>query len=140
MVPLKVSGNKTTTSSLIIMSGEGEEAAGMMCRASCGKAEVDDVKLKLVAAISEAWNAERAAELRDNKLFTPPDECYLGECPICFFPSPIDPKKSVLSSCCCKIICMGCVYMGGRWNKGWRKDVHSVESRSPKRKKNITSV
>ncbi len=129
-------------SSLIIMSGEGEQAAGMMCCANCGKAEVDDVKLKLCACNLVKYCSvdcqknhrkqhkkackKRLAELRDNKLFTPPDECYLGECPICFFPLPIDPKKSVLSSCCCKLICLGCLYAHQK-----REEEQGLEARCP---------
>ena len=77
------------------MSGEGEQAAGMMCCANCGKAEVDDVKLKLCAcnlvkycSVSCQKNhrsqhkkacKKRLAELRDDKLFRQPDESHLGE-------------------------------------------------------------
>jgi TPR repeat protein len=50
------------------------------------------------------------AELRDNDLFTPPDENYMGECPLCCLPLPIDRAKSTLSSCCSKWICNGCDY------------------------------
>ncbi len=51
---------------------------------------------------------KRAAELRDDKLFTQPDESYLGECPICCLPLPLDVEKWTLNSCCCKTICAGC--------------------------------
>jgi TPR repeat protein len=49
-----------------------------------------------------------AKELHDRKLFTQPDSCSYGECPICFLPIPIDRKDSMLYSCCSKIICKGC--------------------------------
>jgi hypothetical protein len=99
----------------------------MMCCASCGKAEVDDVKLKkctccdLVKYCSvdcqknhrpkhrEACE-KRAAEIRDDKLFRQPDESHLGECPICFLPLPLDYTKWTVNSCCCQRICRGCQY------------------------------
>eukprot|EP00984_Skeletonema_dohrnii_P003671 scaffold1271_cov149-Skeletonema_dohrnii-CCMP3373.AAC.1 len=34
----------------------------------------------------------------------------MGECPICFLPLPLDPQKSVMNSCCSKMICDGCSY------------------------------
>ncbi len=48
------------------------------------------------------------AELHDKKLFTQPDSIHWGECPLCCLPLPIDPKKSAMMSCCCKMICKGC--------------------------------
>ena len=96
-----------------------------MC-ASCGVAAVDDVKLKLCddgcdlvkycgdgcqENHREQHNNEckkRVDELHDKELFTQPDGSYLGECPICFLPLPIDERKSTMMSCCCKIICDGC--------------------------------
>jgi hypothetical protein len=85
------------------------------CCASCGIAPVDDIKLKcsggcdLVKCCSdkcqenhrEQQNDEckrRRAELRDKPLFQQPDESYLGECPICFLPLPIDLKRSAFFS------------------------------------------
>ncbi len=53
---------------------------------------------------------KRLAELRDRDLFTQPDESYMGECPICCLPLPLDPSKSVFMSCCSKSICIGCEY------------------------------
>jgi tetratricopeptide (TPR) repeat protein len=95
--------------------------------AACGKAEVDDIKLrrctacKLVKYCSVDCQKnhrpkhkkeckKRAAELRDDKLFTKPDESHLGECPICCLPLSNDPDKSTMNSCCCKAICDGCGY------------------------------
>ena len=102
-------------------------AAGMMCCASCGIAEVDDVKLmdcddgcNLVKYCSDKCQEnnrdrheeeckKRKAELRDSDLFTPPDGSHLGECPICCLPLPID-VGSVFMGCCCKMLCKGCAY------------------------------
>ncbi len=106
-----------------------DESAGttMMCCASCGKAEVDDIKLrkcnacKIVKYCSVDCQKnhrpqhkkackKRVAEICDDKLFTQPDESYLGECPICCLPLPLDKTKSSIYSCCCKLICIGCEY------------------------------
>ena len=111
------------------MSGGVETATAdtMMCCASCGKAEVDDVKLKICTACKlvkycsvecqknhrpqhKKACRKRMAEIRDDELFTQPDESHLGECPICCLPLPIDVKKSTINSCCCNRICRGCVY------------------------------
>ena len=113
------------------MSSDGEEAVvdsdTMVCCASCGKAEVDDVKLKICTACKlvrycsvecqknhrpqhKKVCKKRAAEIRDDRLFTQPDGSYLGECPICLFPLPLNLRKSSISSCCSKIICNGCEY------------------------------
>ena len=96
--------------------------------ASCGIAEVDDVKLKLcdggcdlVKYCSdgcqenhrEQHNNEcnkRRAELRGKKLFTQPDGSHWGECPLCCLPLPLDPEKSTHMTCCSKIICKGCFH------------------------------
>ena len=85
------------------------EAADNCC-ASCGIAEVDDIKSKecdgcdLVRYCSdecqkdhrpehEAMCKERVAELRDEILFKQPESSHLGDCPICCLPTPIDDKK-----------------------------------------------
>jgi tetratricopeptide (TPR) repeat protein len=47
-------------------------------------------------------------EIRDDKLFSQPDESFLGECPICCLPLPLDLTKSSITSCCCQRICNGC--------------------------------
>ena len=106
--------------------GSTEEAATAdMCCASCGQAEIDDIKLKMCGGCDlvkycsdvcqenhreqhEGECKKRAAELRDRDLFTQPDESHLGECPICCLPLSLDPKKSINMSCCCKAICNGC--------------------------------
>src|SRR6056300_1851030 len=93
---------------------EEEEAADMTtCCASCGKAAVDNVKLLLCTACKlvrycsvdcqknhrpqhKKACKKRAAELRDDKLFTQPDESHLGECPICCLPLSLDLSKSIM--------------------------------------------
>ncbi len=93
-----------------------DEAADMMCCASCGRAEVDDVKLKdcdggcdLVKYCSDGCQdnhreqheedcKSRSAELRDRDLFEQPDSCY-GECPICCLPLPLDTSKFGFMTC-----------------------------------------
>ena len=99
--------------------------ARMMCCASCGKSEVDDVELTecdscdLVRYCSdnckedhrpqhEAKCKERAAELRDEILFRQPESTHLGDCPICCLPLPIEDEKISSYSCCSKFICNGC--------------------------------
>jgi hypothetical protein len=100
---------------------------GMMCCASCGTAEVDDIKLKkctachLVKYCSVKCQKEhrtqhkrackkRASELRDEILFNQPESSDLGHCPICCLPLPINARKSILCSCCSKTICIGCAH------------------------------
>ncbi len=108
--------------------GEEKEAADtMMCCANCGKAEVDDVKLKMCTACKlvkycsvecqkSHWPKhkreckKKAAEIKDDKLFTQPDGSCFGECPICCLPLPLDRSKSNINTCCCKYICRGCEY------------------------------
>ena len=109
------------------MSEENDEVDATSCCASCGIAEIDDIKLKdcdgcdLVKYCSDECREEhrekheegckkRADELHDKKIFTQPDGCHIGECPICFLPLPIDPRKSTFKSCCSKLICTGCLY------------------------------
>ncbi len=91
------------------------------------KAEVDEVKLKICTACKlvkycsvecqknhrkqhKKACKKRAAELRDDRLFTQPEESHRGECPICFLPQPLDLRKSKISSSCCKRTCDGCEY------------------------------
>ena len=95
--------------------------------ASCGITGGDDVKLKLCTACKlvkycsvecqknhrpqhKKSCKKRMAEIRDDRLFTLPDESHLGECPICCLPVPLDLKKSSSYPCCSKFICMGCCY------------------------------
>ena len=109
------------------MSAEDEAREVMQCCASCGTAGGDGIKLKnctacyLVKYCSVKCQKDhrpkhkktckkRAAELKDEILFKQPESSYLGDCPICCLPLPIDVSKSCLSSCCSKRICNGCDY------------------------------
>ena len=103
-----------------IMSDNHKEAAAettLSCCASCGIAEVDNVKLvpcddcDLVKYCSDQCQKdhrpehetrckERAAELREEILFRQPESSHLGDCPICFLPLPIDPRKTSMNACC----------------------------------------
>ena len=101
------------------------EGGNKACCASCGIAEVDDVKLKDCSACKlvrycgikcqrdhrsqhKKECKKRAAELHDEILFKQPESNHMGDCPICCLPLSIDPQKSVLKGCCCKVICDGC--------------------------------
>ena len=53
---------------------------------------------------------KRKAELHDKQLFTQPDSSFMGECPLCCLPLSLDMSKSIMMTCCCKTICMGCDY------------------------------
>ena len=100
--------------------------ADVSCCASCGIAEIDDVKLMkdcddcdLVKYCCnncqedhklehEEACKKRAADLREELLFKHPEETYLGDCPICILPLPLDQLRSSFMTCCSKIICNGC--------------------------------
>ena len=107
------------------MSEDDDAAVGKLCCASCGIAEVDDIKLKecddcdLVKYCSDECEQddkshhkkackERAAELRDEILFKQPESSHRGDCPICCLPVPLDAEKSIIQTCCSEIICKGC--------------------------------
>ena len=107
-------------------SVESETDKMMFC-ASCGIGEADEIKLKKCTACylvrycgikcqKDHWKQhkkeckKRAAELWDEILFKQPESNHFGDCPICCLPLSIDPLKSGLYSCCCKIICQGCNY------------------------------
>ena len=109
--------------------------------ASCGIAEIDDIKLKdcdgcdLVKYCSDACKEEhksrhegecrkRAAELRDELLFKQPECSHVGDCPICCLPLPIVAQSAALSACCSKIICQGCEHANKMREKKMRL-VHS---------------
>jgi len=94
-----------------------------MCCASCGIAEVDDIKLKdcdggcdLVKYCSDdcqndhrdQHEEECKKRLRDNDLLTRPGSSCYGDCPICCLPQSIDVRKSGVMPCCSKRICIGC--------------------------------
>jgi len=99
----------------------------MMCCACCGIAEGDDIKLKTCTACKSARYCsvkcqkehrpqhkrackKRAAELRDELLFKQPESTHYGDCPICCLPLSLDKHKSLMSPCCSKRICYGCVH------------------------------
>jgi len=111
----------------LTMSTNSEGEADMMCCASCGTAEVDDIKLKTCTACKSVRYCsvkcqrehrpqhkrpckKRAAELHDEILFKQPKSSHEGDCPICCLPLSLDKTKSTLMSCCSKIICNGCEY------------------------------
>ena len=104
--------------------------ARMMCCASCGKSELDDIRLKPCddcnsvcycsdscrhdhrpeheLKCKEYQEAHKAAALCDEILFRQPESRHLGDCPICFLPLPVDLMQSIYYSCCSKMICNGC--------------------------------
>ncbi len=107
------------------MSEVKETDTSIISCASCGMAEIDDIKLKncadcdLVRYCSDTCQQDhkseheeackiRAAELRDELLFKQPESSHLGDCPICCLPLMLDKSKSTIMSCCSKIICKGC--------------------------------
>ena len=113
------------------MSEEKNEAVDILlpssCCASCGVAEVDDVKLKectncdLVHYCSvdcqtnhksehEEACYKRAAELRDELLFKQPESTHFGDCPICMLPMLLDIKKCATMLCCTTLLCNGCYF------------------------------
>ena len=103
------------------------EADSCSCCASCGVAEIDDIKLMpcdgcdLVRYCSDDCMEhhklqhngackKRAAELRDELLFKQPEGTHLGDCPICCVPLSFNRSTNGLWSCCSKRICLGCQY------------------------------
>ena len=103
------------------------------CCASCGIAEIDDIKLKecdgcdLVRYCSDECQKshksehevackKRAAELRDELLFKQPESTHMGDCPICSLPLSLDMSKCSIYPCCSKIICDGCNY-ANQWRQ-----------------------
>ena len=110
------------------MSEENEPVE--TCCASCGIAEIDDIKLMecdgcdLVKYCSDACRElhqpehagkcrKRAAELRDELLFKQPESTHMGDCPICAIPLPIDQERYITYECCSKVVCKGCVLANG---------------------------
>ena len=109
------------------MSGEDEDGEATDVCASCGIAEIEEIKLKTCTACKSLRYCsvecqkkhrphhkrackKRMAELRDKLLFRQPESSNFGDCPICCLPLPLDPQKSSLMGCCSKIICLGCDY------------------------------
>ena len=108
------------------MSAENDAVADAdeVC-ASCGKAEVDDIKLKKCTCNLVKYCTidcqknhrpqhkkncrKRLAEIRDRDLFEQPHATHLGECPICCLPLSVD-ARNVFMGCCSKRICNGCCY------------------------------
>ena len=105
------------------MSGDNEVDT---CCASCGIAEIDDIKLvpcddcDLVKYCGDVCKEDhksehteackkRAVELRDELLFKQPEGSCYGDCPVCRLPMPLDQTKSTIYPCCSKTICSGCV-------------------------------
>eukprot|EP00984_Skeletonema_dohrnii_P002709 scaffold941_cov93-Skeletonema_dohrnii-CCMP3373.AAC.6 len=107
-----------------MMNSAAMDEADEIC-ASCGVPAGDDIKSKncnacKLAAVEcqknhrsqhNAREGPLTAELHDELLFKQPESSHLGDCPICFIPIPLDPKKIyAINSCCCKPICDGCYY------------------------------
>ena len=109
------------------------------CCASCGIAEIDDVKLKdcdycdIVRYCSDECMEEhksehkdaceqRAAELRDELLFKQPESSHWGDCPICCLPFPVNMDKSTTTTCCSKKFCAGCMYTNQKRELEMRSD------------------
>jgi tetratricopeptide (TPR) repeat protein len=120
-----------------------EARADTMCCASCGIAEVDDIKLKKCPACDlvrycsdncqrdhrpkhEEICKKRAAELRDEVIFRQPESIYDGDCPICFLPLPIGVEKSGLLPCCLPNVCSGCFFANYL-----REELESLENACP---------
>jgi tetratricopeptide (TPR) repeat protein len=109
------------------MSAEAVVAADEVC-ASCGIAAIDDVKLKLCGGGCDLVKycgdhcqgnhreqhedecKKRLTVLQDKQLFEQPDSSHVGECPLCFLPLSLDLSSSIMTTCCCKMICKGCDY------------------------------
>ena len=121
----------------------GVEASDDEVCASCGKAAVDNIKLKNCTACKlvkycgvecqknhrphhKKACKKRAAEIRDDNLFTQPEISCFGECPICCLPLSIDKSKTVMKSCCSKLICRGCSHANIV-----REIKHGLEHRCP---------
>ena len=122
-----------------------------MCCASCGIAEIDDVKLMpcdgcdLVKYCSDECQnnhkseheeecKKRAAELRDELLFKQPEGCCLGDCPICSLPLPLDMTKSSMCYSCSKVICNGCNHANKIREKEMRRQYTCPFCRKPNAK------
>ena len=108
---------------------DDEDGNTMMFCASCGNAEGGDIKLKRCNACylvrycgvkcqrdhrpqHKRECKKRAAELRDELLFTQPESDDVGDCPICYLPLSTDKSTFSLTSCCSKLI--SSTEIGGR--------------------------
>ena len=108
------------------MSEDNEADTTTSC-ASCGIAEIDDIKLKdcdecdLVKYCSDECQEnhrseheevckQRAADLRDELLFKQPESSNMGDCPICCVPLSLDKRRTTMHECCSKVICDGCTH------------------------------
>ena len=131
--------NATASAPGKLMMTEEENQADTSCCATCGKAEIDDIKLKdcdgcdLVRYCSDACRQlhrqkhagkcrKRVAELRDELLFKQPESSDVGDCPICSLPMPFDHTKGTVMGCCSKLICGGCDYANQRRQLEMRLD------------------
>ena len=108
------------------MSNNTDDVAADEVCANCGKSAVDDVKLKRCGCeLVKYCNVDcqrnhrpkhkkackkQIAKIREDRLFSQPDESSYGECPICCLPNSLDESKSSMMTCCSKLICNGCRY------------------------------
>jgi hypothetical protein len=107
------------------MSSDLDAADMLLCCASCGTAEGDDIKLKTCNACKSVRYCsvtcqrehrpqhkrackKKAAELRDEILFKQPESSHIWDCPICLIPLSLDLEKCSIMTCCSKFICNGC--------------------------------
>jgi len=65
--------------------------------------------IHLALFLAWLWRRKRAAELKDEALFSQGHESYQGECPICLLPFRVDLAQSRVNPCCVKWICDGCI-------------------------------
>lgn len=125
------------------MSADNEALKNNINCASCGISEDDVIKLKKCTACNHVRYCSvtcqknhrpqhkrackrRAAELRDKILFQQPKSTHQGDCPICLLPLPHDISKITLKSCCCKLMCKGCVHANYL-----REEEEGIESTCP---------
>ena len=142
------------------MSEANEAADTSACCASCGIAEIDDIKLvpcdgcDLVKYCSddcmenhksehEENCKKRAAELRDDELlFKQPEGTHMGDCPICCLPLPLDEERYLTYECCSKVVCKGCLFASGLSARGLscpfcRSDIRTAKKIAKLRMKRV---
>ncbi len=100
------------------------EADDTCRRVSCGSNRVDEMDLDMKHPSVECQKSRReqqrdecmmrATVLRGRDLFEQPQNSHLGECPICYLPLPLEPKKFTFMGCCSQIICLGCDYANAK--------------------------